>query len=158
MINKSKIYEIFAGIRRASSENLTLVVEPKNGILKEIPLSANECDRIEEAYIETRKVMGFTVCEIAEIFTIGKAAHEFKDPSASEIRSAMIGHFEHQNSIIFQVKDEDGHLSLYHYHRRDVGEPDKIVANHKTIYFETGRCFYTQNIAGIVQIKEVLLN
>lgn len=158
MINKSKIYEIFAGIRRASEENLTLVVEPKNGILKVIPLSANECDRIEKTFIETRKIIDFTVCEIAEIFTIGKAACEFKDPGASEIKSVLIGHFEHQNSIIFQVKDEDGHLSLYHYHRMDVGDPNKIVANHKTVYFETGRCFYTKNIAGIVQIKEVLLN
>ncbi len=158
MIDKSKIYEIFAGIRRASAMNATLVVKFKSGILEEIQLDPEKCDKIEMDFIQTQRFIGSTVCEISEIFTIGTASCEFKNPTASEIRSAVIQHFERQNSIVFQVRDADGHSSLYCYHRKDIGEPSAIKANHKTIYFATGRCFYTQNIAGIIPVKEVLLN
>lgn len=158
MIDRSKIYEIFSGIRRASAENTTLIVKFKSGILEEVRLDPEKCDKIEMDFIETKKLMGWTICEIAEIFTIGKAAYEFKNPSASEVRSAVMRHFEHQNSIVFQVRDAEGNVSLYHYHRKDIGEPNEIRANHKTIYFATGRCFYTQNVAGIIPVREVLLN
>jgi hypothetical protein len=158
LINKSKIYELFGKIRQASTKGSTMVIAPKHGILKAVPLSTEQCDAIEKEFLETKRILGSSICEISEIFTIGKAIFEFDHPRADEVREAVIRHFEHQNSIIFQVKDPDGYVSLYYYKRNEIGEPAEIRANHKTIYFETGRCFHTQYLAGIIPVSEALLN
>lgn len=158
MIDKTKIYDLFGQMRNAASESTTLVIALKNGMLQHFPLSICECDWIERTFIETHRIADSTVCEIAEIFTIGKPACQFKKPSADEVKSALVRHFQCQNSIVFQLKDDDGRMSLYYYHRSDIGEPDLIKANHKTIYFSTGRCFYTPNLTGIIHVKEVLFN
>lgn len=158
MINKSKIYGIFGEMRKIAEKESTLVVVMKNNILESVPLDIDTCNRLERDFLESRKIMGSSICEIAEIFTVGKALFEFENPSASEVRSAVIKNFEHQNSIIFQVKDEDGFLSLYYYHKSAIGDPNGIRANHKTIYFETGRCFYTSYLKSIIPVKEILLS
>lgn len=158
MIDKTKIYDLFGEIRFASNEETALIIVPKSGLIEHRKINSNECDRIEKEFIETKRIMGSTVCEIAEMLIVGTPACEFKHPTATEIKSAIIRHFEHQNSIVFQVNDDDGIRSLYYYRRSDIGDPEKINANHKTIYFSTGRCFYTPNISAIIPVKKILLN
>jgi len=158
VIDKEKIYEIFGEMRKLAGRENILAIVLKNSIIEKIALDIAMCDRLEKDFLETRKIKGFSICEISEIFTIGKAIFEFQRPSAGEVRSAAIINFRHRDSIIFQVKDEDGFLSLYYYRKKDIGDPNEIKANHNSIYFENGRCFYTSYIKSILPVEKILLN
>lgn len=158
MINKTKLKIFFERLKRLSEENKPYVICKKHGLLAKHDLDPKKLNDLKKSFADAKTINGLTLCEIEEIFTVGAPLKEFDSPCAAEVRSAVIKHFESSECIVLEVRDDQDYASLYYYTRVDIGDPSKIVANHNTIYFPTGKCFYVNNLKNISGVEEILLN